>query len=185
MRPICGLPKSHHDHHVFKLATSHSAPLHLFRISSTKTHVIQRYPRLSLVSTSSFTCQRCTKHTRLLIVIHPRKQKTSKNQCPKHQKEASPESFIIIYVTICHYVVIVVLNQMDCQIIDSPEVLPYTRVWSEASTPPPKKKKNDQTSHRFSGFVVLPEILPTFGEPWVHIKWYIVEPYSCDLRPTK
>ena len=161
VRPICGLPRSHHDHHVFKLATSHSAPLHLFRISATKTHVIQRYPRLSLVSTSSFTCQRCTKHTRLLIVIHPRKQKKT---MPKTPKGCFPGKFLH---HLCHYVVIVVFNEMDCQIIELTWGPPPTpgMVWSFY---PPPKKKNDQTRHRFSGFVVLPEILPTFGEPWVH-----------------
>ena len=135
VRPICGLPRSHHEHHVFKLATSHSAPLHLFRISSTKTNAIQRYPRLSLVSTSSFTCQRCTKHTRLLIVIHPRKQKKT---MPKTPKGSFPGKFLH---HLCHYVVIVVFNEMDCQIIDSPEVPPLHQVWSEASIPPKKTIK--------------------------------------------
>lgn len=135
MRPICGLPRSHHDHHVFKFATSHSAPLHLFRISSTKTHAVQRYPRLSPVSTSSFTCQRCTKHTRLLIVIHPRKQK---KQCPTTTKRKLPRKVKFLH-HLCHYVVIVVFNEMDCQIISSPEVPPYTRYGLKL--PPPQKKR--------------------------------------------
>lgn len=157
--------------------------MHLLRISAAKTNAIQRYPRLSQVSTSSFTCQRCTKHTRLLIVIHPRKQKKTKNQCPKHQKEASPESFFIIYVTMS--VVIVVLNhKMDCQIS-----LTHLRssptpgmLWS--FHPP---KKNDPIKPVIGSLASLfcQKSSQHLGSHEYTLIWYIVEPYSCDLRPTK
>ena len=90
-------------------------------------------------------------------------QENKKKTMPKPPKGSFPGKFLH---HLCHYVVIVVLNEMDCQIslthLRSP---PYTRYGLKLPAHP--QKKNDQTSHRFSGFVEARNPAK-FGEPWVH-----------------
>lgn len=64
-------------------------------------------------------------------------QENKKKQCPTTTKRKLPRKVKFLH-HLCHYVVIVVFNEMDCQIISSPEVPPYTRYGLKL--PPPQKK---------------------------------------------